>query len=91
MMQSRCICFIFYIRQTIFQKEKDDKSHYLMKGPTDMINILIVEDEKPISNLLKLGLSKSGYHCTCVYDGLAVAERLEKEITLDKSGVYICF
>ena len=49
-----------------------------MKGPTDMINILIVEDEKPISDLLKLGLSKAGYHCTCVYDGLAAAERVEK-------------
>lgn len=49
-----------------------------MKESTDMINILIVEDEKPISDLLKLGLSKSGYHCTCVYDGLAAAERVEK-------------
>ena len=30
-----------------------------------MIRILIVEDEKPISNLIRLSLTKAGYHCTC--------------------------
>jgi len=44
-----------------------------------MIEILIVEDEKAISELLRLSLTKAGYHCACVYDGLAAAERLEKE------------
>ena len=29
-----------------------------------MIRILIVEDEKPISNLLRLSLTKEGYACT---------------------------
>lgn len=44
-----------------------------------MIHILIVEDEKPISDLLRLGMSKAGYQCTCVYDGLHAADVLEKE------------
>lgn len=43
-----------------------------------MINILVVEDEKPISTLIKMSLAKSGYTCTCVYDGLAAADAVEK-------------
>ena len=34
-----------------------------------MINILIVEDEKPISNLIRMSLTKAGYACECAYDG----------------------
>ena len=44
-----------------------------------MIKILIVEDEKPISELLRMSLSKAGYHCVCLYDGISAADRLEKE------------
>lgn len=44
-----------------------------------MVEILIVEDEKPISDLLRLSLAKAGYRCTCVYDGLTAADRIEKE------------
>ena len=44
-----------------------------------MIKILIVEDEKPISNLIKLSLTKAGYHCTCLYDGISAADLLETE------------
>ena len=44
-----------------------------------MIKILVVEDEAPISNLIRLSLAKEGYHCTCVFDGLAAADRLEQE------------
>ncbi len=44
-----------------------------------MVRILIVEDEKPISSLIKMSLSKAGYICTCVYDGIAAADTLEKE------------
>lgn len=43
-----------------------------------MIEILIVEDEKPISNLIKLSLSKEGYVCTCAYDGKEAADLIEK-------------
>lgn len=45
-----------------------------------MIRILVVEDEKPISNLIKLSLTKAGYHCTCVYDGMEAADLLETQI-----------
>jgi two-component system alkaline phosphatase synthesis response regulator PhoP len=44
-----------------------------------MNKILIVEDEKPISTLIKMNLSDAGYLCTCVYDGLEAANLLEKE------------
>ncbi|MBR1781534.1 MAG: response regulator transcription factor [Oscillospiraceae bacterium] len=38
-----------------------------------MIQILIAEDEKPISDLIQFSLSEVGYRCTCVYDGMAAA------------------
>jgi len=44
-----------------------------------MIKIFIVEDEKPISDLLRMSLSKAGYECTCAYDGIEAADRLENE------------
>lgn len=44
-----------------------------------MINILIVEDEKPISDLIKLSLKGAGYSCHCVYDGEAAADLLEEQ------------
>ena len=44
-----------------------------------MIKILIVEDEKPISDLLRMSLTKAGYNCSCAYDGLVAADILEKE------------
>ena len=44
-----------------------------------MIRILIVEDEKPIAELISLSLRRAGYHCQCVYDGLAAADVLERE------------
>lgn len=43
-----------------------------------MVNIMIVEDEKPISNLIALSLKKAGYHCECAYDGLEALDMLEK-------------
>ena len=45
-----------------------------------MIHILVVEDEKPIAELLHLSLTKAGYHCTCVFDGVKAADIIEKEI-----------
>ena len=43
-----------------------------------MIKILIVEDERPIANLIDMNLSASGYQCSCVYDGLAAADLIEQ-------------
>lgn len=45
-----------------------------------MVEMLIVEDEKPISELLRLSLTNAGYHCTCVYDGMDAANKIEKEV-----------
>ena len=42
-----------------------------------MIQILIVEDEKPISNLIRLSLKKAGYACCCAYDGAEATDILE--------------
>jgi len=44
-----------------------------------MIKILIVEDEKPISDLLRMSLTNAGYRCSCVYDGIKAADVLESE------------
>ena len=44
-----------------------------------MIRILVVEDERPISDLIRMSLQKAGYECACVYDGLAAADALEAE------------
>ena len=42
-----------------------------------MCKILIVEDEKPISELIRMNLTNAGHDCTCVYDGKAAADLLE--------------
>lgn len=44
-----------------------------------MIKILIVEDEKPINDLIEMNLSEAGYKCTCVYDGISACDILEEE------------
>ncbi len=43
-----------------------------------MIKILVVEDERPISDLIRMNLEDAGYQCTCVLDGLTAADILEK-------------
>ena len=45
-----------------------------------MIQILIVDDEKPICDLIQMSLTRAGYRCTCVYDGLAAADILEHNV-----------
>lgn len=44
-----------------------------------MIRILAVDDEKPIAELLRISLTRAGYQCTCVYDGVSAANLIEKE------------
>lgn len=44
-----------------------------------MIRILAVDDEKPIVELLRLSLSRSGYQCVAAYDGIEAANLIEKE------------
>lgn len=43
-----------------------------------MIRILIVEDEPPISNLIRMSLKRAGYCCDQAYNGLNALELAEK-------------
>ncbi len=44
-----------------------------------MNHILIVEDEKPISNLIRISLKRAGHSCDCAYDGVEALTFLEKQ------------
>lgn len=44
-----------------------------------MIKILIVDDEKPICDLIDINLSAAGYQCKSVQDGLSAIDLIEKE------------
>lgn len=44
-----------------------------------MIKILIVEDERPINQLIEMNLAEAGFDCTCAYDGMQAADILETE------------
>ena len=44
-----------------------------------MIKILVVEDEKPINDLIEMNLTEAGYECTCVYDGIAACDAVESQ------------
>ena len=39
-----------------------------------------MDDEKPICDLIQMSLTRAGYRCTCVYDGLAAADILEHNV-----------
>lgn len=43
-----------------------------------MLKVLIVEDEKAISNLILINLKAEGYSCICAYDGKEAADQIEK-------------
>ena len=43
-----------------------------------MIKILIVDDEKPICDLIDLNLSAAGYNCTAVQDGVKAIQMIEE-------------
>ena len=44
-----------------------------------MNRILVVEDEEPIANLIRMGLKNAGYHCDVSYDGEDGANRMQVE------------
>lgn len=44
-----------------------------------MVRILAVDDERPIAELLRLSLQRSGYEVVCAYDGIEAANLIEKE------------
>lgn len=49
----------------------------LSVGVLTLIKILIVEDEKPIADLIQMNLEGAGYFCDCAYDGMEAANILE--------------
>lgn len=42
-----------------------------------MIKVLIVEDEKSISDLINISLTSDGYYCDCSFDGMDAADKIE--------------
>lgn len=44
-----------------------------------MIHILVVEDEKAISNLIHISLKRAGYFCDCAFDGTEALDLLEQQ------------
>ena len=44
-----------------------------------MIRILAVDDERPITELLRVTFERAGYSCVCAYDGIQAADLIEKE------------
>ena len=44
-----------------------------------MIKILIVDDEEPIANLIRMNLVKAGYQCETAYDGEEAADKIENQ------------
>ena len=43
-----------------------------------MYDILIVEDEAPIANLIRMSLTQAGYRCTIASDGDEGADWVER-------------
>jgi two-component system response regulator VicR len=63
------------------------------------LKVLVVDDEKPIADILKFNLENEGYQVVCAYDGIEAIELAEKEdpdlILLDlmlpgKDGNEVC-
>ncbi len=61
--------------------------------------ILVVDDEKPIADILEFNLKKEGYEVHCAYDGneaLQMVEDLNPDMILldimlpNKDGVEVC-
>lgn len=61
--------------------------------------ILVVDDERPIADILKFNLEKEGFEVVCAYDGVEAMEQVKQEkpdlILLDimlphKDGMEVC-
>ena len=47
-----------------------------------MKKILIVDDEKPISDIIKFNLAKEGYETVTAFDGREAITKFEEEIQI---------
>ena len=52
--------------------------YHIRKEENVMNEVLIVEDQKAISNLIEISLKQEGYRCTCAYDGQQAADLIER-------------
>jgi DNA-binding response OmpR family regulator len=41
-------------------------------------HVLIVEDERPISDLIRMSLNSAGYRCQCAFDGLEALRQIDE-------------
>jgi two-component system, OmpR family, response regulator VicR len=48
------------------------------KGEISMKKILVVDDEKPIADILQFNLKKEGYEVVCAYDGNEALRKVEE-------------
>jgi DNA-binding response OmpR family regulator len=48
-----------------------------------LTKILVVEDERPINDLIEMNLTEAGYACRCAYDGIKAADILESGENFD--------
>lgn len=55
------------------------KARRCFEGGFSLIRILIVDDEQPIANLIRMNLTRIGYSCACAYDGQTAADLIETE------------
>ncbi len=55
------------------------KIYLMIESDRSMIKILIVEDEEPISDLIRMNLVKAGYSCVCAFDGNEAADIISQE------------
>ena len=53
-----------------------------------MINILVVEDDKPISDLIKMSLKRVGYLCDTALDGEIAIDKINEK-TFNFIGYYV--
>lgn len=50
----------------------------MQRGLEWIMKVLIVEDERPINELIEMSLSERGYLCDCAYDGITAADFLQE-------------
>ena len=50
----------------------------MQRGLEWIMKVLIVEDERPINELIEMSLSEQGYLCDCAYDGITAADFLQE-------------
>ena len=64
--------------KSLSAKETGRIGGLMTRKKREMIKILIVEDEEPIANLIRMNLVKAGYQCETAFDGEAAADAISE-------------